>query len=42
MKGGVYRMLTNFTQMKRKLMQLGAKSVTGLFLGKTVKSENQK
>ena len=32
----------NFTQMKRKLMQLGAKSVTGLFLGKTVKSENQK
>lgn len=32
----------NFTQMKRKLIQLGAKSVTGLFLGKTVKSENQK
>ena len=30
----------NFTQMKRKLMQLGAKSVTGLFLGKTIKSEN--
>lgn len=30
----------NFTQMKRKLIQLGAKSVTGLFLGKTVKSEN--
>jgi hypothetical protein len=28
--------------MKRKLIQLGAKSVTGLFLGKTVKSENQK
>lgn len=27
----------NFTQMKRKLIQLGAKSVTGLFLGKTVK-----
>jgi len=32
----------NFTQMKRKLIQLGAKSVTGLFLGKTIKSENQK
>lgn len=30
----------NFTQMKRKLMQLGAKSITGLFLGKTIKSEN--
>lgn len=28
--------------MKRKLIQLGAKSVTGLFLGKTIKSENQK
>lgn len=27
----------NFTQMKRKLIQLSAKSVTGLFLGKTVK-----
>ncbi len=32
----------NFTQMKCKLIQLGAKSVTGLFLGKTIKSENQK
>lgn len=29
----------NFTQMKRRLMQLGAKSVTGLFLGKTVSIE---
>jgi len=28
--------------MKCKLIQLGAKSVTGLFLGKTIKSENQK
>ena len=27
----------NFTQMKRRLMQLGANSVTGLFLGRTVK-----
>lgn len=27
----------NFTQMKRKLIKLGAKSVTGLFLGRTVK-----
>lgn len=31
----------NFTQMKRKLIRLGAKSVTGLFLGKTVKTENK-
>ena len=28
----------NFTQMKRRLMQLGANSVTGLFLGRTVKT----
>ena len=28
----------NFTQMKRRLMQLGANSVTGLFLGRTVKN----
>ena len=27
----------NFTQMKRRLMQLGANSVTGLFLGRTPK-----
>lgn len=27
----------NFTQMKRRLVQLGANSVTGLFLGRTVK-----
>lgn len=28
----------NFTQMKRRLMQLGANSVIGLFLGRTVKT----
>ena len=31
----------NFTQMKRELIRLGAKSVTGLFLGKPVKTENK-
>lgn len=30
----------NFTQMKRKLILLGAKSVASLFLGKTVKTED--